>query len=119
MTKTIFFDFDGVIVDSTRIKTEAFYELFLEHGEEKAQMAQTYHLQNEGVDRYAKINHICENILNQPHDQQKEERYAKQFSHLVFEKVLKCGFIPGALEFLNSLYKHKVPCFLLSATPEA
>jgi beta-phosphoglucomutase-like phosphatase (HAD superfamily) len=35
MIKNIIFDFDGVILDSVKIKAEGYRELFMEFGEER------------------------------------------------------------------------------------
>lgn len=119
MNKAVFFDFDGVIVDSTEIKTDAFYELFLEFGAEKAEEVKKYHLKNEGVDRFSKLKYIFSYILNLPFSQEREDNYALRFSRIVFEKIIKCPFIPGAIDFLEEIRKQSIKCFLLSATPES
>ena len=40
--KNIIFDFDGVILDSLDCKTEAFYQMYLPHGEDVANQAADY-----------------------------------------------------------------------------
>ncbi len=118
MRRTFFFDFDGVIVDSTRIKTDAFYELFMDHGEDVARVFKEYHMQNQGVDRYKKIQYAFAEILHLPCSDETLARYADKFSRIVFEKVLTCDFVPGALDFLRRLKNDGFQSFLLSATPE-
>lgn len=119
MPKVFFFDFDGVIIDSTRIKTDAFYELFLSHGEDVAQTFKDYHLKNQGVDRYKKIRYAFSDILRQPCSDETLNSYAATFSRIVFDKVLSCDFVPGALDFLQLLKERDSQVFLLSATPDA
>lgn len=118
MRKTFFFDFDGVIIDSTRTKTEAFYDLFLGHGEAVAHEFQEYHLKNQGVDRYQKIRYAFSDILHLPCPEETLVEYAAAFSQIVFDKVLTCNFVPGALDFLQQLKDREAKSFLLSATPE-
>ena len=119
MPKVYFFDFDGVIIDSTRIKTDAFYELFLQNGEDVAQKIRSYHLKNQGVDRFKKIRYAFSDIMNLPCSDQTVEIYAAGFSKIVFDKILSCDFVPGALDFLRRLKDHDAKVFLLSATPDA
>mgnify|MGYP002280379498 CR=1 FL=1 len=46
---TLVFDCDGVILNSNSIKTEAFYQTALPHGEDAAQVLRDYHLCNGGI----------------------------------------------------------------------
>ena len=59
----IIFDFDGVILDSHRIKTKTFYNLFSEYGFNIAKQVKLYHLQNSGISRKIKFKYIFKNIL--------------------------------------------------------
>ena len=52
MIKIIFFDFDGVIVESVDIKTKAFAMLFEHEGRDIANRVIDYHLKNSGVSRF-------------------------------------------------------------------
>ena len=51
----IFFDFDGVIVDSVHIKTQVFYEMYLPYGKNIAKKAKQHHIENGGVSRFEKF----------------------------------------------------------------
>ena len=48
------FDFDGVLVDSVDIKTNAFKALFMEYGDDVVRKVVKFHLQNGGVSRLEK-----------------------------------------------------------------
>ena len=52
---SIVFDFDGVITDSVNVKTEAFYEIYKEYGEEIALRVTHHNNANKGVSRYKKL----------------------------------------------------------------
>ena len=118
MIKAVFFDFDGVIIDSTQIKTDAFYELFLGFGENKACLAKQHHLQHQGVSRFKKLEYIFKHILNLDYSKETEKQYSSKFSNIVFDKVSKCDFLPGIIDFLKILNDCSIKCFLLSATPD-
>ena len=47
--KNIFFDFDGVIAESVRAKTDAFMEMYLPYGKEVAKQVLEFHINNGGV----------------------------------------------------------------------
>ena len=55
MIKSIIFDFDGVILDSTEIKTKAFAEIYKPHGEKVLKKVIKHHNLNEGQSRYKKF----------------------------------------------------------------
>jgi phosphoglycolate phosphatase-like HAD superfamily hydrolase len=112
----IFFDFDGVVVESADIKTEAFGRLFADHGERIESAIVAYHVANAGLSRYDKFDHIYANILNRPLPPELRDELGSRFEQLVFDEVVNAPFVPGALEFFRS-YARSCPCYLISATP--
>lgn len=61
--KTWVFDCDGVLLDSNRVKTGAFYETARPYGEDKARMLVDYHVRNGGISRYVKFEHFLVSIV--------------------------------------------------------
>lgn len=59
---TLVFDCDGVVLDSNKVKTEAFYQATLPYGEAAAHAMVDYHVANGGVSRYKKFAHFLEQI---------------------------------------------------------
>ena len=51
----IFWDFDGVIKDSLKVKSRAFEKLFLSYGSQTALKVRLHHEKNEGISRFEKI----------------------------------------------------------------
>lgn len=115
MIRLLMLDFDGVIVDSAEVKTEAFKELFSDFGEELEEII-SYHLNNNALSRFIKFKYIYENILNKEYSTDVERDLGKRFSEIVFKRVVDCPYIPGAIEFLDSFYG-QYPMYLISATP--
>ena len=64
MIKAIIFDFDGVIIESADIKTEAFRALF-ENYPEHVEAIAGFHIENGGMSRFDKFRHIYKNIINE------------------------------------------------------
>jgi len=118
MFSAVFFDFDGVIIDSADIKTDAFHELFLGFGKEKATLVREYHLQNQGISRFKKFEYFFKNIIMLPYSDDVGHDYSNKFSKIVFQKIIESSFIPGVLAFLEALKRKNRKAFLLSATPE-
>jgi phosphoglycolate phosphatase-like HAD superfamily hydrolase len=116
MLKLIFFDFDGVIVESTGIKTEAFRKLFSDRPAHVDEIV-AYHKEKEGVSRFEKFRYIYAHILHEDLTGEKEEELGRRFSELVLEGVKRCPLVPGTIEFLEGYHK-KLPLFVVSATPD-
>lgn len=112
MIRAAVFDFDGVVLESTDIKTRAFAQLF--DGDERAV---GYHLEHAGVSRYAKFRHIHEEILGIPYTDEDEQRLGVRFSELVLDEVMRCPFVPGARELLERRHR-EARLFVASGTPE-
>jgi HAD superfamily hydrolase (TIGR01549 family) len=114
--KIIILDFDGVILESLDIKTKAFLKVYQDYPGYADEIAQ-YHLQNGGISRYKKFEHINTNILGIPIDENKTEDLAKNFSEAVVDEMLKCPFVDGALEFLDK-YSKVARLYVASGTPQ-
>lgn len=101
---TYVFDCDGVLLDSNRVKTEAFYHAALPYGEPAAQAFTEYHKANGGISRQKKFEYFFLNILNL--SALPEEKYQKalnDYGKLTAEGLVRCEVLPGVLEFLTSL----------------
>jgi phosphoglycolate phosphatase-like HAD superfamily hydrolase len=61
--RTIVFDCDGVVLDSNRIKTDAFRAAALPYGEDAAAELVAYHAANGGISRYVKFTRFLESIV--------------------------------------------------------
>ena len=62
-TITMIFDCDGVVLDSNRIKTEAFRTAAQPYGDAAAQALVDYHVTNGGVSRYVKFAYFLDHIV--------------------------------------------------------
>lgn len=114
--KAVFFEFDGVILESTDIKTAAFGELFRSSPHRRRIVA--YHLRNAGLSRYRKFEHIYREFLGRPLAAAERRRLGAAFSKLVYRKVLACPMVPGAHALLRS-NKGRLQFFVVSGTPQS
>ena len=116
MIKTIILDFDGVIVESLGIKTEAFRDLFSDYPQHLEQIM-SYHLAHNAISRYIKFEHIVTHILDETYDEERKKELGTRFSQLVRQKVIECPYVAGAEEFLQ-YFSPRVPLYVASATPQ-
>ena len=95
MYQTWVFDCDGVILDSNRVKTEAFRQVGNQFGEQVATNLVEYHLNHGGFSRYNKFEYLLTNVLKQDSDPIKVTELANQYSECVYEKLLNCSVVDG------------------------
>lgn len=113
----VFFDFDGVVLESVDVKTRAFAALFEDRPEHVAAIIDL-HRRHGGISRVRKIEMIHADILGEPLDRATRDALADRFGILVAEGVRRCPLVPGAEAALRRLSRD-VPLFVVSGTPEA
>ena len=114
--KYIFWDFDGVIKDSLEIKTNAFYQLFQEYGNDIANKVKEHHLLNGGMSRYEKIPIYLKWSGCQVSDQN-IKLFCDNFAKLVIDGVIASPWVEGVENYLIS-NKYDQFFFIITATPQ-
>lgn len=115
--KAVAFDFDGVIVESVDVKNRAFGELFRDEYPDKVQEVSDFQLANVGLSRLEKFPRIYDEILGVAFPDGELGRLDERFSRIVYDAVVSCPFVAGALDLLERLHAgHRL--FVVSATPE-
>ena len=115
--QAIFFDFDGVLVESAEIKTQAFRTLYQDCGADVQDAAVAHHLAHAGISRIEKIQHSHRQFLGIELKESELAQWVERYSALVKEAVVRCEAVPGAVEFLQA-HRGKLPIFVVSGTPE-
>jgi phosphoglycolate phosphatase-like HAD superfamily hydrolase len=113
----IVFDFDGVILESADVKTEAFVELYAGHGASVVARVREHHLANLGVSRFKKFAWIAENVLGSPLSEADSAALGQRFSDLALSRVLAAPFVPGAEAAIAALAARGLALFVASGTP--
>lgn len=117
--EAIIFDFDGVVVESGEIKTQAFANLYREYGETIMAEVARYHVLHGGMSRYEKFRYFQHHLLEKPPLTVEEERVLDtRFSELVVEAVIASEAVAGAAELIRR-EAERIPLFVASGTPEA
>jgi len=117
-SELLIFDFDGVLVDSTRLKARAFGLLYKPYGDEVVEKILLHNESFGGLSRFEKIAYYHLNFLGQKIDNSKIIQLAGDFSELVKAQVIASPEIPGSNNFLES-YNGKIKCVINSATPQS
>jgi len=113
--EAIFFDVDGVLIDSLAIKGDAFSRAFSDYPEAREEII-AFHLSHGGVTRSDKITLLFRLIVGREPSVQEIADRVKRFSSSVFEGVVAAPEIPGARAALEE-WSERVPLHAVSATP--
>ncbi len=87
---TLIFDCDGVVLNSNKVKTQAFYQTALPYGEIAARALVDYHVANGGVSRYKKFNYFAENIAPDTPSALAIDNLLASYARYVQEGLLNC-----------------------------
>lgn len=112
----MFFDFDGVVLESGNIKTDAFIELFAGLGIDDE--VKQHHLENQGVSRYEKFRWITEHLLKEEYTEVKKQELGDRFASLVKQKVIAAAFVGGFEEMIAAIRAKGIYCVIASGTPD-
>lgn len=91
--QSLVFDCDGVILDSNRVKTQAFYNAVLSYGEEPASRLRDYHVSHGGISRYKKFKYFLTEILKVDFNETEFQRLLNEFSKEVKRSLLNCEVV--------------------------
>ena len=99
---TIAFDCDGIILDSNKVKTNAFYNATVAFDENAAVELRDYHVANGGISRFAKFKWVIEHYLSHLDYQTTLDTLLANYAKDVNKGLLECQVNP-ALRKLKSL----------------
>ncbi len=105
----ILLDCDGVILDSNKIKTHAFYLTAQPFGERYAEKLVQYHRENGGVSRFVKFSYFINDILPAKHrDAEIHTRLLDSYSSLVRDGLLSCEIDESLLRLERKLITTRI-----------
>lgn len=95
--KTLVFDCDGVVLDSNRVKTDAFFNVALPFGKPNAEALKAHHVEYGGVSRYEKFTHFIDNILPPGTAEANLQTLLDAYAREVQSGLLACDIADGLL----------------------
>ena len=98
------FDFDGVLFNTNRIKTEAFQQALAGYPEEAVAEFVAYHEATGGISRYVKVAHFFSQIMQRiDNTQQEQAEVLEKFADIAPRLMAAASPLPGAPEFLGAI----------------
>ena len=108
--RSIVFDCDGVILDSNKIKTDAFRFVLRDEPDNTVDKFIKYHKSEGGISRYVKFKYYLEYFKKDKNSLLSVDKYTSEYSERVKEQLMECSLIPGVTEFLKKINDIKIPC---------
>ena len=106
MIKTILWDFDGVILNSMKIKGDGFVELFKQYDPHKVKELEKFHYENGGVSRFDKIKYFFNIILEEEIKMDEVLKLADKFGKIIEKKIYNdSNLINDSLSYIKKNYK--------------
>lgn len=93
--RCLVFDCDGVVLDSNRAKTDAFYQTALPYGEAAARAFADYHRRHGGVSRYRKFEYFLQHIVEVEQPEVVLPDLLERYAALAYQGLLQCAAAPG------------------------
>ncbi|TRZ52566.1 HAD family hydrolase [bacterium] len=113
--QVLILDFDGVVIESNDVKTEAFNHVFGRFPEH-AEAMMKFHHDHVSLSRFEKFKHLL-TLMGRNDDTVLKEDITKDFSMRILDRMATVPLVSGALEFLR-IMTPKMPVYLASVTPE-
>jgi len=114
--ETIFFDCDGVLLDSNQSKAQAYFKVVSDkYGEDAATELVNYHYSNPSFNRFQVFEYFLQDIINVSFDKYGIKQLAKSYGDVCREEIVDAEETENVRDFLSSI---KVPKFVVTGNLE-
>jgi phosphoglycolate phosphatase-like HAD superfamily hydrolase len=93
--RCLVFDCDGVVLDSNRIKTEAFREVAMAYGPDAAQALVEYHVRHGGMSRFLKFRYLLDEIVPAGTPGPDHDALLAGYAAAVRDGLMRCAIVDG------------------------
>ena len=112
------FDCDGVILNSNKIKSNAFAQSISNEPTNLIQEFIEYHKRNGGVSRYEKFRYYFEKLKKSDNTEFEIKRALSIYGDIVTKALCKCDYVPGVIDFILKLKHYGLRLFVVSGSDE-
>ena len=86
--KTLFWDFDGVIMDSNAVRDRGFEEVLKDYPQTEVDALMAFHRENGGLSRYDKFRYFFEDIRRETITEAEVNIWADKFSKIMTQLLI-------------------------------
>ena len=105
--KNIFWDFDGVILNSNKVRDKGFETVLSGFPKEEVDKLLKFHRQNGGLSRYVKFRYFFEEIKGEEISEEEINGWASKFSDIMLSSLKdKSLLIPETNNFIKENYQN-------------
>lgn len=103
----IFWDFDGVIMDSMSVRNKGFELVLRDYPIVQVRKLMDFHLNNGGLSRYVKFRYFFEEIREEKVTEEEIKEWAQKFSEIMRQELVQPALLIGdSLNFIKENYKN-------------
>jgi phosphoglycolate phosphatase-like HAD superfamily hydrolase len=107
LIKIIFWDFDGVILNSNKVRDKGFKTVLSGFPKEEVDKLLSFHRQNGGLSRYVKFRYFFEEIKGEEISEEEINDWASKFSEIMLSSLKdKTLLIPETNDFIKENYQN-------------
>jgi phosphoglycolate phosphatase-like HAD superfamily hydrolase len=101
--QTLFWDFDGVIMDSNAVRDRGFEEVLKDYPQAEVDALMAFHRENGGLSRYVKFRHFFEDIRRESITEAEVNIWANKFSKIMMQLLINPDLlIQETLKFIKA-----------------
>jgi len=101
--QTLFWDFDGVIMDSNTVRDRGFEEVLKDYPQPEIDALMDFHRRNGGLSRYVKFRYFFEDIRSESITKEEVNIWADKFSKIMMQLLINSDLlIQETLNFIKA-----------------
>ena len=101
--QTLFWDFDGVIMDSNAVRDRGFEEVLKDYPQTEVDALMAFHRENGGLSRYVKFRYFFEDIRSESITKEEVNIWADKFSKIMMQLLINSDLlIQETLNFIKA-----------------
>ena len=105
--KVIFWDFDGVLMNSNPIRDLGFEKVLADFPSDEVQLLMDFHRSNGGLSRYVKFRYFFETIRGEELTDEKLKHYTDSFSKIMLGLLIDSSLlIKATIDFVENNYQN-------------
>ena len=105
--QTIFWDFDGVLLNSNDVRDKGFLEVLIDYPKNEVDALMKFHQANGGLSRYVKFRYFFEEVRGEEITEAEIQKWADKFSEIILKLLIdKNLLIEETINFVKENYKN-------------